>query len=55
MSDEQRNEENEVEAHGPKGHTLDANNEPRDEAETDDEVEAHGSTIGKISKPRHMD
>jgi hypothetical protein len=53
MSDEQRNEENEVEAHGPKGHTLDANNEPRDEAETDDEVEAHHKV--RVSKPRHMD
>jgi hypothetical protein len=51
MSDEQRNEETEVEAHGT---GYDANNEPRDEAETD-EVEAHHFHGGKVSKPRHMD
>ena len=38
MSEEQRNEETEVEAHnGPKPYS--ANDEPRDE--TDDEVEGH--------------
>ncbi len=40
MSEEQRNEETEVE-----GHThgdRHANDEPRDEAETNDEVEGHG-------------
>jgi hypothetical protein len=39
MSDEQRNEETEVEAHR---HGIHASDEPRDEAETDDEVEGHG-------------
>jgi hypothetical protein len=40
MSDEQRNEETEVEveAHRLRGG---ANEEPRDELESDDEVEAH--------------
>jgi hypothetical protein len=52
MSEEQRNEENEVEAHH-RGRNYDANQEPRDEAETDDEVEAHHKQ--RYSKPRHMD
>jgi hypothetical protein len=39
MSDEQRNEETEVEAHRTGIHASD---EPRDEAETGDEVEGHG-------------
>ena len=45
MSEEQRNEETEVEAHGPHpGQGLSANDEPR---ETDDEVEAHGKHPGQ--------
>ena len=54
MSEEQRNEETEVEAHGQKtSHPQKfwASDEPRDEAETDDEVEAHGG-IGKTSHPK---
>jgi hypothetical protein len=48
MSDEQRkDEETEVEAH--RRH-LGANDEPTDEAETEDEVEAH---VRKAS-PRHI-
>ncbi len=46
MSDEQRNEETEVEAHRTGIHASD---EPRDEAETNDEVEGHGP--GKLSTP----
>ena len=52
MSEEQRNEETEVEAHGG-GPRFDdvqkfsANDEPRDEA---DDVEAH---LGKVSRPKH--
>ena len=43
MSDEQRNEENEVEGHASRGSAprASANDEPRDEAETDNEVEGH--------------
>jgi hypothetical protein len=38
MSEEQRNEETEVEGHVSH---LDASDEPRDEAATEDEVEGH--------------
>jgi hypothetical protein len=54
MSEEQRNEETEVEAHGV-GPKTDhpqkfwANDEPSE----DDEVEAHGGTIGKTSYPKN--
>jgi hypothetical protein len=50
MSEEQRNEETEVEAHGPHpGQGLSANDE------TDDEVEAHGPHPGQgLSKPQPM-
>jgi hypothetical protein len=48
MSDEQRkDEETEVEAHSPR-HS--ANDEPSDETENDDEVEAHV----RKSQPRHI-
>jgi hypothetical protein len=49
MSDEQRNEETEVEAHTGKvsdTHKFSANNEP----DTDDEVEGH---VMKVSRPKH--
>jgi hypothetical protein len=55
MSEEQHNEETEVEAHGS-GHKVDrpqkfsASDEPRDEVETDDEVEGH---VMKVSRPKH--
>jgi hypothetical protein len=48
MSEEQRNDETEVEAHKTGVHASD---EPRDEAETDDEVEAHG--IKRLDKPSY--
>jgi hypothetical protein len=48
MSDEQRkDEEPEVEAHSPR-HAV--NDEPSDENETEDEVEAHV----RKSQPRHI-
>ena len=48
MSDEQRkDEEPEVEAHSPR---KAANDEPSDETENDDEVEAHV----RKSQPRHI-
>ena len=52
MSDEQRNEENEVEGHAHKANTprLSANDEPRDEAETDNEVEGH---VHKANHPKY--
>jgi hypothetical protein len=50
MSEEQRNEETEVEAHK---HGVHANEEPRDEAEDNDEVEGHGITP-KLSGPSSL-
>ena len=54
MSEEQFNEETEVEAHGggrvSDAHRFSATDEPRDEAETDDEVEGH---LLKVSRPKH--
>ena len=52
MSEEQRNEETEVEAHHRhrvSGTNYSASDEPRDEAETDDEVEGH---TFKVSNPK---
>jgi hypothetical protein len=52
MSEEQHNEETEVEAHGigkVDNPRFAANDEPRDEAETDDDVEGHL----KVSRPKH--
>ncbi len=55
MSEEQFNEETEVEAHGSGKvsdvHKFSASDEPRDEADSGDDVEAHGLG-GKTSHPK---
>jgi hypothetical protein len=53
MSEEQRNEETEVEAHKGPGQGLSASDEPRDE--TDDEVEAHKGPGQGLSRPHYTD
>ncbi len=51
MSEEQFNEETEVEGHK---HGVHANEEPRDEAETNDEVEGHLGKGQRTSSPANL-